>query len=371
MRRNKEENKLKLLLAGGGTAGHVEPAIAVARAFRQKYPDAEIEFVGTPKGLENILVPASGFKLRHIPKVAISRKVSPSLLLAPFQLIRATAISIKVLRDVDCVIGFGGYVSGPIYLAAAISRTPFVIHEQNARPGWANRLGALFTQYSAISYPVSRGALSKAELTGLPLRADVVQALISIEGNWEHSRSSAKNAVAKHFNLNVEKPIVFIFGGSQGSQAINAVIEKAESEGTFSGTSIIHGVGKNNTLPMRSESYVALPYIEDMAELYLAADLIIARSGAVTCAEVAALGRYALFIPLPVGNGEQALNAESLVAANRAMVISQTDFDAAWLKSNIAGLLKKSSDRPAMADSSGLNAVDKIVKLIERASGVQ
>jgi UDP-N-acetylglucosamine--N-acetylmuramyl-(pentapeptide) pyrophosphoryl-undecaprenol N-acetylglucosamine transferase len=361
---------MKLLLAGGGTAGHVEPAIAVAKAFKTKYPNAEIEFVGTAKGLENNLVPAAGFELHHIPKVAIARKISPSLLLVPFQLIRAIGISTRLLRGVDCVVGFGGYVSAPIYFAATLTRTPFVIHEQNARPGWANRLGALLTRYSAISYPVSKGALSKAELTGLPLRADVVQELISAEGNWEQARNSAKSAVAKQFNFNANNPIVFIFGGSQGSQAINAVIENTKSGNTFNGVSVIHGVGKENPLPLKSDGYVALPYIENMAQLYLAADLIIARSGAVTCAEVAALGRYALFIPLPIGNGEQALNADSLVAAERAMVISQAKFDAGWLKSNIAGLLKKSAERPAMADSSGLNAVDKIVKLIERASGV-
>jgi UDP-N-acetylglucosamine--N-acetylmuramyl-(pentapeptide) pyrophosphoryl-undecaprenol N-acetylglucosamine transferase len=362
---------MKILLAGGGTAGHIEPALAVARAMQRKYPDAHIEFVGTSHGLENSLIPAAGFSLQHIPKVSIARKLSPTLLLVPLQLIRAVGLSIKLLRRVDCVIGFGGYVSAPIYLAAGLTRTPFVIHEQNAHPGWANRMGALFTSYKAISYPVANGALAKAELTGLPLREDVIRALASTKDNWEQARSSAKKSIADQFGFDSNQPLIFIFGGSQGSQAINAVIEKSRVEGAFDGISLIHGVGKNNVVPPKSDSYIAVAYIEEMAKLYLAADLIIARSGAVTCAEVSALGRYALFIPLPIGNGEQALNANSLVAADRAVVISQADFNSSWLKSNIASLLKKSAARPAMADSSGASAVDKIIELIERACGVK
>ena len=360
---------MKLLLAGGGTAGHVEPALAVARAWRKKHPTDEILFIGTSTGLENSLVPAAGFNLAHIPKVAISRSLSPSLLLVPIRLIQSVAAAQKILKDIDCVVGFGGYVSAPIYIAAAMRRIPFVIHEQNARPGWANNLGARFTEFTAVSYPVASGQLAHAELTGLPLRDDVLAALAKAKNNGAAARNAAKSEVAARYGLNPKEPLIFIFGGSQGSQAINSVIEKYRESAT--GVSILHGVGKNNPLPSSSPSYKAVPYFEDMAQCYLAADLLIARSGAVTCAEATALSRFSLFIPLPIGNGEQELNAASLVRAGRAQVVSQSDFTPEWLRSNISALLAKSAVQSSEVDASGSDAVDKIVRIIERAAGVQ
>lgn len=360
---------MKILFAGGGTAGHVEPALAVARAWHNAHPNDEILFVGTAQGLENSLVPAAGFTLSHIPKVAIARKLSPTLLKVPFQLIASISAVRKLLRGVDCAIGFGGYVSAPLYIAAALARVPFVIHEQNARPGWANRLGARFTSYLALSYPVSNREFAQAELTGLPLRADVLTALSQASADWSAARIKAKEAIASRYGLDPKKPLVFIFGGSQGSQVINSVIENSRQLLAHSGANFLHGVGRNNPLPQRSDSYCAVNYIDEMAQCYLAADLLIARSGAVTCAEAQALSRYSLFIPLPIGNGEQALNAATLVDAGRAQILQQRDFTPQWLEANLSALLQQSSTRDLHGDASGAHAVDKIVKMIERAAG--
>ena len=361
---------MKILLAGGGTAGHVEPALAVARAWKIAHPEDEIAFIGTPSGLENSLVPAAGFPLHHIPKVAIARTLSPSLLKVPFQLASSINRTRKLLKGVDCAIGFGGYVSAPLYIATAITRTPLVIHEQNARPGWANRLGARLTNHLAISYEVNSSLFSKAELTGLPLRADVVEALHKASSNWRTARADAKREISSRYGLSPVQPLVFIFGGSQGSQAINAVIAQSRSTFESRGISILHGVGKNNALPESTSHYRALNYIDDMALCYLAADLLISRSGAVTCAEATALARYSLFIPLPVGNGEQSLNARALVQSGRAQIIEQSAFTPEWLDTHISDLLKESGNRPDEADASGAGAVDKIVKIIERAVGI-
>ncbi len=370
---------MKLLLAGGGTAGHVEPALAVARAWQMAHPADEIEFLGTSVGLENTLIPKAGFTLRHIPRVRISRSLSPSLALVPFQLVSAIFATRRALKDVGCAIGFGGYVSAPLYLAAKLARVPFVIHEQNAHPGWANRLGARLTKFTAISYPVSTGALARAELTGLPLRADVLNALSQAIGDSKGARRAAKAEVSSRYGLDASQPLVFIFGGSQGSQAINKVIDGARAE--LSDVSILHGVGRgnlgrnsdgqSNEDSHRSANYVEVGYIEDMAQCYLAADLLIARSGAVTCAEATALSRYSLFIPLPVGNGEQVENARSLVSAGRARVLPQSEFTPQWLVSHLSELLAESERQGSEVDGSSVNAVDKIVKLIERAAGVQ
>lgn len=361
---------MKILLAGGGTAGHVEPALAVARAWKISHPLDEIAFIGTTSGLENALVPAAGFELHHIPKVSIARTLSPSLLNVPFQLFSSVNRARKLLKGVDCAVGFGGYVSGPLYVAAALTRTPLVIHEQNARPGWANRLGARFTSHLAISYPVSMKEFSKAELTGLPLRADVLASLAKAQLDWRSARAEAKRDISSRYGLSPVQPLVFIFGGSQGSQAINSVIADSRSIFETRGVSVLHGVGKNNPLPESSSHYRAVSYIDEMAIAYLAADLLIGRSGAVTCGEATALVKYSLFIPLPIGNGEQALNAASLVDVGRAEIVNQKNFTSQWLEEHIDGLLKESSHRPDEGDASGANAVDKIVRIIERVVGI-
>lgn len=353
---------MKFLLAGGGTAGHIEPALAVARALERRESDAEILFLGTQQGLENQLVPAAGFPLIHIPKVRIPRAITPQLLKVPGQLISAVRASMKALDGVDCAIGFGGYVSAPMYCACKIKGIPFLIHEQNAKPGWANRIGAYLTPYRALSYPIARGAISKGVITGLPLRKDVIEALSTIN-NWTEARNAAKKALCATYGLRADRPLIFIFGGSQGSQAINSVIENSRGLFAERGVSILHGVGNLNEVPKSDENYCATAYISQMAQAYLAADIVISRSGAVTCAEFSALGRFAIFIPLPVGNGEQGLNANLLVSSGRATIVNQSTFSAHWLEANLNELLMKSNGISPKGDASARSAADKIVQI--------
>ena len=353
----------RIIFAGGGTAGHIEPALAVARKWNQAHPDSQICFLGTRTGLEGTLVPASGFELSYIPKVSVPRRISPQLILLPFSLIRAIRESMKVLSEADLLVGFGGYVSAPAYLAAALTRTPFVIHEANAKPGLANRLGALFTPYCATSQHILKGALKKSSLTGLPLKENIVQAFSSAQRDWKAARIDAKRSLG--FDENT--PLIFIFGGSQGSEALNSVIAEAQGALTENGINVLHGVGAHSRLPQSSPRYRATNYISDMATAYLAADLIISRSGAVTCAEINSLGRYALFIPLPIGNGEQNLNAGSLVAQGRAELISQTSFNQNWLLQNLDRLLSRSNAAPISGSPLDIEAAAKIVKMMETA----
>jgi UDP-N-acetylglucosamine--N-acetylmuramyl-(pentapeptide) pyrophosphoryl-undecaprenol N-acetylglucosamine transferase len=353
----------RIVFAGGGTAGHVEPALAVARQWKKSHPDSELIFLGTASGLEVRLVPEAGFTLSLITKVRISRKLSPSLLAIPFSLIRSVAQVCKVLKSADLLVGFGGYVSGPAYLAARIRRVPIVIHEANARPGIANRLGALFTQHTAVAYPVASGKLSQALLAGLPLRPDVDSSFHGAESNWEKARSEAKTRIG----FSSAKPLIFIFGGSQGSVAINSVIAGARTQLGADGFQILHSVGSSNQLPESDSNYKAVSYISDMASAYLAADSIISRSGAVSCSEINTLGRYALFIPLPVGNGEQELNAMSLVTDSRAEIVAQKDFTSAWLTENISRLLSASQKAPVAGSRKDIEASSKMVALMEFA----
>ena len=353
----------RIIVAGGGTAGHIEPALAVARRWILAHPDSHVTFLGTKAGLETSLVPAAGFALTLIPKVSVPRRISIKLLALPFTLVGAIAQSMRAMKGADLVIGFGGYVSAPTYLAAALTRTPFVIHEANARPGLANRLGALFTRYTAVAHPVESGSLKKSLLTGLPLKENIAGAYESAHSNWRGARLAAKAALG----FDEQAPLVFIFGGSQGSAAINEVIAHSRQALNDMGVNILHGVGARNDLPESNSGYRAVNYISDMATAYLAADLIIARSGAVTCAEVNTLGRYALFIPLPIGNGEQNLNAASLVSQGRAEILPQAQFTAEWMSQNLRRLLAQSSAAPISGSTIDIEATTKIVALMDYA----
>ena len=352
-----------VVFAGGGTAGHIQPALAVAREWKKLHPSDICLFIGTAKGLETSLVPEAGFDLKIIPKVAIARRPSFTWIKIPFDLFSSIISSRKILAGSDLLIGFGGYVSAPAYLAARSLRIPIVIHEANAKPGWANKVGAIFTPHLAVAHPVEKGRFSKGLLAGLPLRSDVATAYENASKDWMLARSQAK--IRLGFKPTV--PLIFVMGGSQGSVAINSVIENSLDQFHKLGYSVLHSVGRLNQLPASLHGYQAVSYVDQMADAYLAADLIISRSGAVTCSEFRALGRYALFVPLPIGNGEQMVNATSLVDAGRARVIDQKQFTVSYIKQNIEGLIFGSSQSSVSGTGEDLMAAEKIVALAEFA----
>lgn len=354
-----------IVFAGGGTAGHIQPALAVATLWQKTHPTDRIIFIGTQSGLETSLVPQAGFELKLITRVRVPRSLSPSLLKVPSSLHQAIAESKEILAGADLLIGFGGYVCAPAYIAAHSLHTPIVIHEANAKPGWANRLGARYTDALAVGTPVSSGAFSDALIVGLPLREDIAALLQknakASDGQWQEIRKSAKS----FFGIEPDKKVILVFGGSQGSQTINSVIDGARSQLKSSSIVILHSVGGANALPASDDHYKAFTYINDMAQAYLAADLVIARSGAITCSEVGALAKFALFIPLPVGNGEQSVNADHLVAAGRALTLEQKSFNSSWLIDNIDSMLTRSSQQSDGVHIQDLDAAAKIVSLAE------
>jgi UDP-N-acetylglucosamine--N-acetylmuramyl-(pentapeptide) pyrophosphoryl-undecaprenol N-acetylglucosamine transferase len=351
---------MKIVLAGAGTAGHIEPALAVAEAWRQKFPKSEFEFVGTVAGLENILVTGAGYKLTTIPKVTLPRSLNPAGLLAPLRFAQALSKSLQIVNGADCVVGFGGYVSAPIYLAAALRRIEFVIHEANAIPGWANKFGAFLGGAMAVGKSVKTGKFKAAEVVGLPLKPAISAALDLAKSDWPAARSSAKAKLG----IKSSKPLILIMGGSQGSATINSIVASSLSN-LLIDFELLHSVGGKNQLPPASDGYQPVSYIEDMATAYLAADLIIGRSGAITCAEVNALGKYAIFIPLAIGNGEQARNADFLIEQGRAEIVPQSEFSAQWLIENVSSALAKSQELMA-GNQSDRDAAANIVKLMQR-----
>jgi len=351
---------MKIVLAGAGTAGHIEPALAVADAWRQEFPKSEFEFVGTMAGLENILVTGAGYKLSTIPKVTLPRSLNPAGLLAPLRFAQALSKSLQIVNGADCVVGFGGYVSAPIYLAAALRRIEFVIHEANAIPGWANKFGAFLGGAMAVGKSVKTGKFKAAEVVGLPLKPAISAVLDLAKSDWPAARSSAKAKLG----IKSGKPLILIMGGSQGSATINSIVASSLSN-LLIDFELLHSVGGKNQLPPASDGYQPVSYIQDMATAYLAADLIIGRSGAITCAEVNALGKYAIFIPLAIGNGEQARNADFLIEQGRAEIVPQSEFSAQWLIKNVSSALAKSQELMA-GNESDRDAAANIVKLMQR-----
>ena len=350
-----------IILAGGGTAGHVEPALSVAHQWMKENPGDKCIFIGTEHGLETSLVPAAGFTLRTINKVALARKFSPSLLLMPLNLFKAVVQARSIIKGASLLIGFGGYVSAASYLAAKSCGVPIVIHEANARPGIANRLGARFTSALAISTPVERGVFSRALITGMPLKNSITEILANSHADWSVLRSSAK----RKLGFDDAMPLVLVLGGSQGSQIMNTVIEQSLSSLLEKKIQVMHSVGRKNALPTAQSGYQPHSYIADMATAYLAADLIISRSGAVTCSEFEALGKFALFIPLAIGNGEQLPNAQHLANLGRARVISQKEFTSSWFLANIDALIATSKARGAQVSTVNSAAHEKITSLMQ------
>lgn len=352
---------MRIVFAGGGTAGHVEPALAVARKWLEIYPDAECRFIGTSSGLEKKLVPQAGFPLSIIEKVVLPRRLNFNLLALPFRLMKTVSATRKIVRGSDLLVGFGGYVSAPAYLASRLEGVPFLIHEANAKAGWANRLGALLTSHLAIAHEVARGKFSRALVTGLPLRREVQEGAMKAASDWHGARSEAKKSLGWVTN----RPTLLVLGGSQGSTYINEQVARALPLLVAQGFQILHSVGGKNELPSNSKNYTAVSYIEDIATAYLAADIVLSRSGAVTCAEFGALGRFAIFVPLPTGNGEQARNADHLVSAGRALVVPQQDFSSDWIVRNVGSAIELSARANETGLTFDLNAAENMVKVMQ------
>jgi len=333
----------RVILVGGGTAGHVEPAIAVGKWLEANSKEVTGEFVGTRHGIEMDLIPQTGWKFHKIAKAVFPRSVNFSILSWAFRFKISFWQSVSILRRADLVIGFGGYVSAPVYVAAWVMRVPIIIHEANVKPGWANRLGAKLTKHLTIAFGGTKSQSSlfaNATVVGMPIRSEIAQ----ISKLTSAQRIEKRSAILKSLDLNPDKQTIFVFGGSLGATKLNEVIATSLPKVLAKNCNVIHAVGKRNQLPLKITGYTPLSYIENMAEIYLASDLIISRSGAVSCAEIAATGTYALLVPLPIGNGEQEANALDLVSAGQAELCRNSEFSSEWLVSKLDSLLSKAKN---------------------------
>jgi UDP-N-acetylglucosamine--N-acetylmuramyl-(pentapeptide) pyrophosphoryl-undecaprenol N-acetylglucosamine transferase len=329
---------VSVVVAGGGTAGHIEPAMALADAVRRLRPDAVVTALGTEKGLDTRLIPARGYPLELIPPVPLPRKPSGDLLRLPMKVWSAVSAVRDVLRrvDADVVVGFGGYVALPAYLAAR-GRTPIVVHEANARAGLANKVGARFAARVAAAVPGS--GLPHAEVIGIPLRRSVTSL----------DRAALRPAARERFGLPADGPVLLVFGGSQGARSLNSAVAAALPGLVEAGIGVLHAHGAAGTPAAPAPGYVPLPYIEDMHLAYAAADAVLCRAGAMTVAEVSAVGLPAVYVPLPHGNGEQALNAEPVVAAGGGVLVADAELTGERVLAELVPLLGD----PAQLEAAG------------------
>lgn len=350
------------LFAGGGTAGHVNPLLATADRLRERQPDAVILVLGTAEGLEARLVPERGYELLTVPKLPFPRHPNAEALRFPRRWRAAVDRVRGVLRDrkVDVVVGFGGYASAPAYAAARKERLPIAVHEQNARPGIANRLAALWTRHLGVTFPGT--PLRHARVVGLPLRAEIERL----------DRRAARAEGLRLFGLDGDRPVLLVTGGSTGALRLNRGIAESVTALLGAGWQVLHITGSRSPVEDPGlNGYRILEYCDRMDLALAVADLAVSRAGAATVCELAAVGVPAVFVPYAVGNGEQALNARGAVDAGGALLVTDAAFTPQYVAHDLPLLLQ---DRARVADMAArMSAVgvtdgaDRMVDLVVEA----
>lgn len=360
---------MKVLISGGGTAGHINPGIAIAKYIKSKNPDCEILFIGTKQGLETKLVPREGFELKLIKVRGFKRKLSRDTFVTVKELFQGLSEARKIIKEFkpDIAIGTGGYVCGPVVFNAARMKIPTLIHEQNAFPGVTNKLLSKFVDKVAISFKESEKYFrdsKKLVFTGNPIRSEML--------NADRNEARAKLGIEK------DKPLVVIFAGSRGAETINNTVSelilKHKDEDKFH---ILFATGEaqyDNIMEkigtIDSKYIKVVPYIYDMAEVMAASDLVIGRAGAITISELTCLGVPSVLIPSPyVTANHQEYNARALEKEGANVVILEKNLNSTVLYDEINELLQNKDRLKKMAENAkkmGIsNASEKIYNVVE------
>jgi UDP-N-acetylglucosamine--N-acetylmuramyl-(pentapeptide) pyrophosphoryl-undecaprenol N-acetylglucosamine transferase len=330
------------VLAGGGTGGHVLPLLTLADRLRADDPAIRIVVLGTADGLESRLVPERGYDLELIPRTPLPRRINRDAAAWPRGLATAVRQAGRVIAGADVLVGFGGYVSAPAYLAARRRRVPIVVHEANARPGFANQLGARLTRFVGVA---SEGTpLRHARHVGMPVRP----AIAGLD------RAALRGTARARLGLPATGPVLLVTGGSLGAQRLNDAFGAAAGAIAAAGAAVLHltGVGKHVELadrPTGAPPYERREFLDEMELAFAAADLVGCRAGAMTVAELTAVGLPAVYVPLPIGNGEQRLNARPVVAAGGGLLVEDAALTPEWIRATVVPLLSDAARLSAMS----------------------
>jgi UDP-N-acetylglucosamine--N-acetylmuramyl-(pentapeptide) pyrophosphoryl-undecaprenol N-acetylglucosamine transferase len=333
---------VRIVIAGGGTAGHVVPALAIARTLVDEH-GASVHFIGTPDGLESRLVPSAGFPFTSVDAVPLRRELSTRALLAPIAAVRSIGDCAPVVAGADVVIGVGGYASVPAVLASWWARRPVVLHEQNAVPGLANRLLARRSAVVCASFAESIPLLPRTRtvVTGNPVR----EAVLDVPRRRAELRGEAHSTLG----LAEERRTVLVFGGSQGALSIDrAVAGAARILRARSDLQLLVLTGRSHLREVSEPSpgdgalrVIAVPFLDRMELAYAAADLVVARAGATTIAEVAVCGLAAILVPYPYATGNhQEANARALERAGAATIVPDRALSAELLARRVTTLVE-------------------------------
>lgn len=346
---------MKVLITGGGTGGHLFPALAVAEALKAKVPAESILFVGAKRGMEAEEVPAAGFPFVGLDSVGFPRKVGPGSLRAAWALGRAILRARRVVRDFspDVVFSTGGYASAPVVVGSWLERVPVVLHEQNSVPGRTNRLAARVASEVHLAFPSARAYFSRRgrlKLSGNPLRDQVL--------------TGSRARALRQFRLEEDRFTVLVVGGSQGAHAVNQAIVDALAilDGREDLQFLLQSGQKDHEWmvercrTLKVKTWVRR-FIPNMGDAYELSDLVIGRAGAMTISEITACGLPSILIPYPYATGKhQHLNAELLVEAGAAIVIGEDELTGALLAERIDGLVKDERTLRHMASNAHLLA---------------
>jgi UDP-N-acetylglucosamine--N-acetylmuramyl-(pentapeptide) pyrophosphoryl-undecaprenol N-acetylglucosamine transferase len=350
------------LLAGGGTAGHVNPLLALADRLREREPDAQIIILGTAEGLESRLVPERGYELVVIDKLPFPRRPNRAALAFPGRLRSLIAALSQTFeqRHVDVVVGVGGYVAAPAYLAARRAGIPIALHEANARAGMANRLGSLFTRFVGVTFPGTR--LAHAQLVGMPLRREIESL----------DRHALRAEAISFFGLDEGRMTLLVTGGSLGARSINETVSASAATILGTGWQILHITGERGRIEGETlRHHHAIAYCDRMDLALAVADLALSRAGSATVSELTALAIPAVYVPLAIGNGEQKLNARQAVDVGAAVLVDNARFTPDWVERALVPLLQDRAGLAAMsarATTIGVrNGTDRMVDLVLEA----
>ncbi|AGL02980.1 undecaprenyldiphospho-muramoylpentapeptide beta-N-acetylglucosaminyltransferase [Desulfoscipio gibsoniae] len=365
---------MRFIISGGGTGGHIYPALAIAGGLKQRYPGCAVMYIGTNRGLESDIVPRAGYEFHAVRAVGIKRSLSWHNLKVPWEAWSGYREARRLVRNFapQAVVGTGGYVCGPVVLAAARMKVPTLIHEQNALPGITNRILSRVVNRVAVTFEDALTFFpgrAPVCITGLPVRAEIISA--------ERERAREK------FGVQPGELLVLSFGGSQGARTLNrAVAQSLKYLASIPELRLLHitgsgqydqfmdmlqGEGQGNDLP---DNVTVVSYMYDMPEAMAAADLVVSRAGAATLAEITVRGLPALLVPFPYATGNhQEHNARALVSRGAAEMVLDADFTGGELVERIKQLLANRSLLTKMAEASRRlgrpHALDDIIDIVQ------
>ncbi len=365
---------MRAIITGGGTGGHIYPALAIAKGLKERYPGIEILYVGTNRGLESDIVPKEGYAFEKINVAGFERRLSLKNFKVLWQAGGGLVKAMNIVRRFkpDVAVGTGGYVTGPVMMACALFKVPTLIHEQNALPGVTNRILSRMVSRVAVTFEDSvkhfpKGA--RIKVTGLPVRPEIFQV--------------AKEEAYSRLGIAPNKPVLLVFGGSRGARKINnAMVKVVEELQNDEGIQIIHATGQAghkeylNMLQARGISLVnignitTVPYLYNMQDALNVADLVVCRAGAATLAELTALGLPSILVPYPyAAENHQEHNARALAERGAAVMINDAELTGDVLLEHIKQLLSSPQALHRMAEESlklgKPQALEDILELID------